>query len=58
MRTHYESSKGPIAIEAMNPYHLHNAIKKTERDGKDQELLDALKAEQARRGGPPADVEA
>ena len=56
MVTHYEGSKGKIALEAMNPYHLHNAIKKLTREASDADLLAALKAEQDRRGGPPADA--
>lgn len=56
MVTHYRSTKGDVAIADMNPYHLHNAIKKHEREAGDAETLTALKAEQDRRGGPPADV--
>jgi hypothetical protein len=59
--THYTSSKGPVAIADMNPYHLNNAIKKLARSspkGEDAELLDALRAEQESRGGPPEDVSA
>lgn len=52
--THYRSSKGLVEIEKMNDYHLHYAIKK-ERE-LDPDVLEALKAEQTRRGGPPSDA--
>jgi hypothetical protein len=55
--THYRSSKGPVEIEKMNDHHLHNAIRKHEASGElHEDVLAALRAEQERRGGPPADA--
>jgi hypothetical protein len=58
--THYTGSKGTQPIERMNDYHLHNAIKKIALQAiqapTDVMMLQALRAEQARRGGPPKDA--
>lgn len=57
--THHKTSKGTtVAIVDMNPYHLHNAIKKlaNSTNADDVERHAALKAEQDRRGGPPEDA--
>ncbi|HZP68347.1 MAG TPA: hypothetical protein VFB29_00255 [Pseudolabrys sp.] len=55
--THYKTKTGDLVpLAEMNPYHLHNAIKKHERENGDADMIAALKAEQERRGGPPADA--
>lgn len=58
--THYTGSKGATPIARMNDYHLHNAIRKLsgqpERGAADAFMLQALLAEQQRRGGPPKDA--
>lgn len=58
--THYTGSKGTAPIEQMNDYHLHNAIKKIASKATqaptEAMMLQALRSEQARRGGPPKDA--
>lgn len=56
--TTYKTSAGKVVpIADMNPYHLDNAIKKLatnhKRSKESGETLAALRAEQAKRGGPP-----
>lgn len=58
--THYTGSKGTTLIAQLNDYHLHNAIKKIASKAvqapTDVMMLQALRAEQTRRGGPPKDA--
>lgn len=58
--THYTGSKGTTLIGQLNDYHLHNAIKKLVAKASeattDVLMLQALRAEQQRRGGPPKDA--
>lgn len=58
--THYTGSKGTTLIGQLNDYHLHNAIKKLAGKAvhapSDAMMLQALRAEQQRRGGPPKDA--
>lgn len=58
--THYTGSKGSTPIDKMNDYHLHNAIRKITGQAAqaptDVMMLQALRAEQARRGGPLKDA--
>jgi hypothetical protein len=62
LKTYTGSNGKAVPIADMNPYHLHNAIKKLAgvKDPEDVEqhtaTLSALRAEQESRGGPPEDA--
>lgn len=65
MTTHTTSAGKVIPIADMNDYHLHNAIKKLasspigtnpDEEAKRVAKLAELRAEQAKRGGPPKDA--
>lgn len=59
MATYKNSAGKVVQIAEMNPYHLDAAIKEVEQRAAVQDLDDdvallaALRAEQAKRGGPP-----